>query len=96
VWDRHIEKVKPIAHGSAYLRLNKPLILPASSVVVLEQVGGVDGDAVVSVVQRSKLVPVGAHMEQVSGSPCAARFMWTCGHKELRVHHFIKKCISLQ
>ena len=53
-------------HG-AHLRLDEPALLPASSVAVLEEVGGVHGDAVVGVVQRGKVVPVGGQQTAREG-----------------------------
>lgn len=47
------------------LRLNKPPFLPATSVAGLEDVGRVDGDAMVGVVQRGKVVPGGAKVKSL-------------------------------
>lgn len=45
------------------LRLNKPPALPATSIAGLENIGRVDGNTVVGVIQSGEVVPGGAKIK---------------------------------
>lgn len=61
MYHRIMHTVEPLQtphQCGTHLRFDKPPFLPAASVAGLEDVGRVDGDAMVGVVQRGKVVPV--------------------------------------
>lgn len=53
-----------------YLRLNKPSFLPAATIAGLELIRGIDSNTVVCVIQRGKVVPVGAKMNYWLDDSC--------------------------